>query len=471
MFDLKKRCNYYFNEISKIPRGSKNEKAISDYIVQFAKNHHLKYIQDEVYNVIVYKEGKENTDPVLLQSHMDMVCEKNRDVEHDFFKDSLDLYEEEGYLRARETTLGADDGVGVAYMLAILEDTSFLHPPLECVFTVDEEEGMTGIEHLDVSNLKSKRMIGLDNTEQGSTYICAAGGTSVEIKKEMTTISNQKPTYSLSVKGLLGGHSAVCIQKGRTNANKLMGRVLYHLLPLGIHLVQITGGMKFNAIPRECFVTFCSDASFEKLKDVVYKIQRELKQEYSLSEPDIQLDLHLVQTSPTCFDIKSSKEYILMLYLLRNGCIERMATKESMPSLSLNLGIVQTEKNVISITYLIRSSLCSNRYELANELKEIAACFNAAYKIFGDYAGWDYDPQSKIRKQLKVYYQKHTNQEYLEEATHGGLEIGLLKGKIPDLDVVTFGAEIIDYHTPNERMNIQSFEMCYELLKGFLQTL
>ena len=286
-FDLNKKYCYYFNEISKIPRGSRNEKAVSDYVVNFARAHGYQYKQDVVYNVIVNKPaapGYEESEPIILQAHMDMVCEKNKDVEHDFEKDPLDLYvDEEGWLHARGTTLGADDGQGVAYMLAILDDPNLKHPALQCVFTVMEEIGLFGALHLKREDFFAKRYINLDSGGENQTTVTSSGGARAVISRKLTFKEDKDPAYRIGIRGLKGGHSAGRIHLERGNAIVLAGYVMEALVSRfdDVRLVDINGGMKFNAIPRETDVVFTSGADPEDLKKEAQsafdKIQIELE--------------------------------------------------------------------------------------------------------------------------------------------------------------------------------------------------
>ncbi len=467
--------NYYFEEISKIPRGSYNEEAIANYIVSIAEQYHLDYQRDEMNNVIVYKKatkGYEDHEALMLEAHMDMVNEKNNDSHHDFENDSLDLYVEDGFLHAKGTTLGADDGYGVCYMLAILTEKNIKHPPLECVFTVQEEVGLFGAFGIDASLLKAKRMIGLDSEKEGVTCTSSSGGVDVKITKPIHKQDNVSPVYTLEVKGLLGGHSGDCIHKARGNANKLAARVLYHMLRNGIdiRLIEINGGLKNNAIPRECIVSFASESIKEEIEEIVNSCYQDIKKELEISDPHVEIYLY-EEECDYCIQSKDSEAIISIMYLAPNGMIEQSQVIPHLTTLSLNMGVVYTSDEEVIIDYSIRSPLKSARDELAMQLDMVASLFNGYTEKSGDYPGWDYDPHSLLRKQLKDFYKEYAHQELKEIATHGGLETGVFKGKIPELDIVTIGPNMADIHTPDERLDIQSFVDTFELLVKFIETL
>ena len=465
----------YFEEITQIPHGSYHEEKIADYIETIAKEFDLCYRRDDMHNIVVFKDaskGYENHEPLMLQGHTDMVCEKNNDCSHDFENDPLLLYVEDGYLKANGTTLGADDGVAVAYMLAILTDDTLKHPPLECVFTVQEEVGLYGAFGLDMNDLKAKRFIGLDSETEGETCTSSSGGCDVLITKQIIGEDNTSPVYSLEVKGLQGGHSGGCIHMGRGNANKLAARILYCMLKAGldIRLVDITGGLKNNAIPRECVVAFASESDSQDIYHIVEKCYGEIKKELEISDSHVQVLLHEDECD-VCICAKDSEAIISMMYLCPNGMIEQSQVIDDLAIVSLNMGIVHTNENDITIDYSVRSPLKSARDELVNQLELIASLYNGYIEVSGDYPGWDYDAHSKIRQQFKDFYYQQTGLELKEVATHGGLETGIFKSKIPELDILTLGPNMADIHTPEERLELKSFLHTYELLVSFIETL
>lgn len=475
VLDTNLMINKYFEDIAKIPHGSYHEEKIADYIEDIAMNYGLKYERDQMHNIIVFKDaskGYEGHEALMLQGHLDMVNEKNNDSEHDFENDPLDLYIEDGYLHARGTTLGADDGCGVCYMLAILTDNTLKHPPLECVFTVQEEVGLCGAMGIDTSCLKATRMIGLDSGHEGETCTTSSGGRDVVITKQIMGEDNQSSVYVLNVKGLLGGHSGSYIDKGRGNANKIVGRILYALLQNGIdvRLIDITGGLKANAIPRECEVAFASENSFDDINAIVQECYRDIYKELEVSDSGLEIILSQDECD-VCICSKDSEAIITMMYLGLNGCIEKSQAIKDLTIASLNMAVIRTHDDHLTIHYSIRSPLESMRNELTNQLRTIAMLMNASVDVFNDYPGWDYDPNSKLRSQFRDFYYQYSQKELKETASHGGLETGIFKGKMKDLDIITMGPNMNDIHTPDERLNIASYVNTYQMLIQFLETL
>ena len=468
-FDLNKRYCYYFNEISKIPRGSRNEKAVSDYVVSEAKRLGYPYKQDEVYNVIVEKPaypGYEDSEPIILQAHMDMVCEKNRDVEHDFEKDPLDLYvDEEGWLHARGTTLGADDGQGVAYMLAILDDPDLKHPALQCVFTVMEEIGLYGAAALKKEDLHAKRYINLDSGGENRTSVASSGGARTEISRKLNFIPNQSNTYCLKVRGLQGGHSASCISLERGNAILLAARIA-ETLNLRFHdlrLVEYNGGMKHNAIPREADIVFSSDADEKELREETEKIAKEIADELKDSDAGFKAELEAIETASKALSIVDTSEILEFLYLMPNGLRHSSMAIENLTVASLNAGVIHIENDTLIIDDLVRSALSSHGDEMLNQLDILCRKYGFTFRLIDRYLGWDYCKVSPLREILREVL-KEKGIEMKERSTHGGLECGIFKGLIPDLDIITYGPIEVGEHTPEEKLDLASFDRAYENL-------
>lgn len=476
MLDTNILINYYFEEIAKIPHGSFHEEKLADYVQSVAELLDLKYVRDEMNNIVIYEDasiGYEEHAPLMLEAHMDMVNEKTRESQHDFDTDGLNLYIEDGYLHARGTTLGADDAYGVSYMLSILTDKTLKHPALECVFTVQEEVGLCGAMGLDASLLHAKRMIGLDSESEGETCTSSSGGNEVVITKPIHYEKNSANTYRLNIGGLLGGHSGSAIDKGRGNAIKLVGRILYSLTKEGydLRLIEINGGLKNNAIPRDCEVVFASFESFNDLQEKINEYTKDIQQEYMYGDPHIQITFNQEEECNICMKSKESDALIQLIYLALNGCLEKSQMIEGLTVLSLNIGVIKSTDNAVRIEYCLRSPLKSARMEMVKQLELLGYIFNASVEMFNDFPGWDYDDASLLRKQFKDFYLKYTNHELREVATHGGLETGVFKGKIPELDIITMGPDVSNIHTPQERMNIESFVKNYELLVDFIATL
>lgn len=469
--------NYYFEEICKIPHGSYNEEKIADYVECFAKDRGLRYHRDHLNNIIIYKDasaGYENHEVLMLEAHMDMVNEKNKDSNHDFNNDPLELYVEDGFVSARGTTLGADDGYGVAYMLAILSDPEVKNPPLECVFTVAEEVGLDGALGIDVSMLKATRMIGLDSETEGEICTTSSGGCDVMITKDLTFISNENTTYTLLIKGLTGGHSGGEIHRGKANANKLAARVMYGLCKddLSIQIVDINGGLKNNAIPRECTVIFSSNRNIDLLQAKVAEYEKYFREEFEVSEPNLTVELTVNdEISQTALSNEESNDIIKLMMAAKSGFVEKSLLIKDLTTISLNMGVVSIQDKQLKIDYLLRSPMKSAVMNMIDELEIVAHAFKATITPANYYPGWNYEQNSKLREMFKSFYFERTGDEVKEVATHGGLETGIFKGKMPNLDIITIGPNMADIHTPDERMEVASFVNCYMILKDFIAKL
>lgn len=468
-FDLSKPYCYYFNDICKIPHGSYNEKAISDYVVSFAKEHDLKYVQDEMNNVVIYKDASEGYgeyDPLMLQGHMDMVCEAESGLDFDFETQSIETYvDEEGNLRAKGTTLGADDGMGVAEMLAILADDSLKHPPLECVFTVQEEVGLFGALGLDKSLIHSHRMISLDGGGEVITCISSAGGVQVtntiSIKKE----KNDKPCYSIKVTGLKGGHSGGEIHRERGNANKLVGRILKELMNQGIkfNVVDWNGGSKDNAICRESVAIIASEETAVSSK--VKELEEKIKVEFVDSDPGFSVVVESVDSASECLDDASSKNVIDYVYMIPNGLQHRSMAIEGLTLTSLNCGILKTNEDTITVLSSIRSALNEALDDLIDQLSCIASYTGGVVTTDARYPAWAYNPNSKIRETFKkVFSESHEGKELECHAVHGGLECAIFTQIEGGMDIITCGPISEGCHTPDEYLNLESWDRTYKML-------
>jgi dipeptidase D len=464
-FDLNKKYCYYFKQISDIPRGSRNEKAISDYVVEFAKKHNYRYIQDDVYNVIVYRpasKGYEDSEPIILQAHMDMVCEKNKDVEHDFEKDPLDLYVEDGWLKARGTTLGADDGQGVAYMLAILDDENIEAPALECAFTVMEEIGLFGAIALKKEYFSAKRYINLDSGGEIETAVTSSGGARALIKKDLHYEDNGRPSYRLEIRGLKGGHSASCIHLELGNAIILAARALEELRTQfdDIRIADFNGGMKFNAIPREADISFSTDADPKKLMKAAEQIFRNIAQELQYSDEGFSGKIISTDILPKVVTQKETADILKFMYVMPNGFQHKSMAIEGLTVASLNAGVIFIENGQLVINDLIRSAISSHGDIMIHQLETLCPLFGFRFEVHDRYYGWDYTKDSKMR-QIMTQVLKERGIDLKERATHGGLECGIFKGLIPDLDIITLGPISKGEHTPDERLDLASFDRAY----------
>lgn len=472
-FDLSKRYCYYFNEISKIPRGSRNEKGISDYVCAFAKAHNLPYKQDHVWNVMIDKPasaGYEQSKPIILQAHMDMVCEKNNDVEHDFEKDPLDLYVEDGWLKARGTTLGGDDGHGVAYMLAILEDETIAHPPLECIFTVQEEIGLLGMAELHAEDLHGHRYISLDGGGLNITDTSCAGAVSPKIIQKIDWEPCSLPEYELTVKGLQGGHSGGLIHLERGNANIIAGRILKEAQIAGadITLTWMQGGLKENAIPRESVFCFVSDTPAEQLNEIIGKSIREITAELQFSDAGVAIALEPKGPASRSFPKAVSERLINYIFLMPHGLQHRSMAVENLTIASLNLGVISIRDDTVVFEIMARAADDSMRFDICHKLQTLADILQLHCDMPKGYPGWAYTPESEMRGIMKNVLERH-GLTYVEQATHGGLECGIVKGLDPKMDIITFGPINLDIHSPDERMDLQSFDDGWTILLDILK--
>lgn len=467
----------YFEEVSNIPRGSNNNKGISDYLVQFAKDHQLEYTQDEYLNVIMIKEatkGYENAPTVILQGHMDMVCEKNNGIDHDFMTDGLKLKIKDDFIYAKGTTLGGDDGVALAYALAILDSNEIAHPRLEVIITTDEETGMDGAKGLDLSKLEGKYLFNIDQEEEGILLCSSAGGLTGTTKLQIQNEIKEGKSKSIEISGLLGGHSGTEINKNRTNANILMARILFELRQkTEIGLVHFYGGLKDNAIPRESTAKIViNELDDEKFNLCIQTIIDELKSELKTSEPDLEITVkELEDTKHNALDEKSLEKLIFMLLNAPNGVQVMSYDMKDLVESSVNLGILKVENSLAEICYSVRSSKNSYKQFISNKIKFLSEYLGGEYKIRGEYPAWEYRKESPLRDLLIKIYKEEYGYEPKLQAIHAGLECGIIAEKIPDIDIVSIGPDILDIHTPLERLCISStkrvFDYLVKALEGF----
>ncbi|MCR5795923.1 MAG: beta-Ala-His dipeptidase [Solobacterium sp.] len=466
-FDLNKRHCYYFNEIAKIPHGSFNEQAISDYLVTFAKDNGLAYKQDDKFNVIIDKPaspGYEDSEPVILQAHIDMVCEKNKDVEHDFTKDPLDLYVEDGWLKARGTTLGADDGYGVSYMLAILENKDLKHPPLSCIFTSMEEVGLLGAANLQAEDMHGRRLINLDGGGEVRTTVSSAGGATGLSHCPIRFEASTKPAYALRVRGLKGGHSGALIHMELGNSNTLLARILkeLQLQGLDVQLSSFNGGLKFNAIPREADAVFVSAADPEKLQAAIRCSEANIREELEFSDPGFSVIFEPADAEKAIVQ-KDSDAFLNYMYLMINGFQHRSVAIEGLTAASLNAGVVTTKEDEILIEDLIRSALKTHTDDMISHLKVLAGLCGVTVEIRDRFPGWGFKADSPLRNTLREVL-KERGIELKEEASHGGLECSMFKGLVEDMDIITYGPVSQGAHTPGEKLDLASFDRAFDVL-------
>lgn len=472
----------YFEEICSIPHGSSNTKKISDYLVTFAREHDLRYIKDQSNNVIIFKDGTlgyEASAPVMLQGHMDMVCEKDKDCNIDFERDGLELVLNDGIISANGTTLGGDDGIAVAYALAILDSNDIPHPPLEAVFTVDEEIGMLGAAAIDCSPLKSKIMLNLDSEDEGYLLVSCAGGVTAASHIPVSFIpAADKTLMSINISGLLGGHSGVEIDKNRANANILFGRILYTLnKKLSFNLVSIEGGLKDNAIVKTAVAVIAvNESDIQTVKDCVSHLESLFKHEYVVSDPDIKVAAEITDSSSEAaandmMDNISTNRVIAALVNMPYGIQGMSSNIEGLVESSLNLGILKTTDTEVVLSYCVRSNIASRKQEMLDKITSLTELLSGYVTLTGDYPAWEYRQDSPLRDLMKDIFTEQYGREPVIQALHAGVECGLFAGKIPDLDCVSFGPDMKDIHTTNESMDVESVKRTWEYTLEILKRL
>ena len=466
---------YYFEQLAAIPHGSRNTKQISDYLVSFAKEQGLEYYQDEANNVVMIAEatkGYENAEPIIIQGHMDMVCEKESGYDIDFEKDGLKLYVDGDFLKAEGTTLGGDDGIAVAYALAILADEEIAHPRLEVVITVDEEIGMLGAESIDLSMLKGHKMLNIDSDVEGHFLTSCAGGMTVETKIPVSYDEQKGLVLKLVLTGLEGGHSGSEIDKEHANANIEMGRLLKYLLGQNeFGIVSLAGGLKDNAIPRECTATILVvPEQKETILSDIKTMEQILKKEYEVSDPNVRIDVtEEGEKEASCLNSISMTKILFYLRNVPNGVIHMSKVMPGLVETSLNAGIMNLTGEAFEMVSSVRSSVSSRKEELGDRLEYLAEFLGGEIEINGSYPAWEYRSDSEIRKGISAVYEDLFGEEPIFEAIHAGLECGILSGKIDNLDCVSFGPNNYDIHTPKERLSISSTQKVWDVLVEFLK--
>lgn len=470
------RAMYYFEELCAIPHGSTNTKQVSDWLVSFAKDHGLQYYQDEANNVVIYKDGSvgyEHHPSVILQGHMDMVAEKTKDSPIDFTKDGLDLRTDGENIWANGTTLGGDDGIAVAYALAILESDSIPHPPLECVFTVDEEIGMLGAAALDTSVLQSKILINCDSEDEGILTVSCAGGATSGLHLPVKSDKAEGKGIHIYVDGLQGGHSGAEINKGRANSNKVMGELLQRLLrTLPYRLVYVRGGQKDNAIPRYTMAkVIVAENRLDDALAAIKKIGDELLGTLPAQETGAKIYCESCVCRGHAMTIASTRAAIGLLTDVPNGVQAMSKDIDGLVQTSLNLGILKTEGGEVSMTFSVRSSVNTEKLALIETLKQTGEKYGASYTESGAYPAWEYQKESHLRDVMVRTFERMYGREPVVEAIHAGLECGLFSDKIKGLDCVSFGPDMKDIHTTREQLNVASAARTWDYLLAVLEQL
>ena len=465
------RVFHYFEAISAIPRGSGNTKAVSEFCVSFAKEHSLGYKRDAIGNVIIKKPASptyENHPPVILQGHLDMVCEKANGVSHDFEKDGLSLRVDGDLISADGTTLGADDGIAVAMILAVLEDKDIASPAITALFTVDEETGMYGAQEVDSKDLGASVLINIDSEGEGVLTVGCAGGAKVNIDLPLNTAMNTLPCKKVVLSGLLGGHSGIDINKGRQNADVMLARFISSIGG-DVKIVEFIGGFKDNVIPAsaECVIVDENNYNIQALADDFIAKNR------IDSDPGLTISAEESESYPLCFDTRSSKRLLDYILSVPSGVA---AMDKNMPELvesSMNLGVVSASAagGIAKTVLSVRSSVAAKKQALLDDLKGIAARFGAGFSTHGHYPAWEFRKDSRLRDVMVSVYEDLYGKRPTVETVHAGLECGLFCEKIPDFDGVSIGPDMWDIHTANERLSVSSTKRTYDYLCAILKEL
>ena len=461
----------FFEQMCAIPHGSYNTKAVSDWCVAFAKERGLEYYQDAMNNVILIKEasaGYETAQPVILQGHLDMVCEKAPGCEKDMAREGLDLAVEGDFIYARGTTLGGDDGIAVAMALAALDDDALPHPRLEVILTTEEEVGMDGAMALDVSPIRGRRLLNLDSEEEGVFTVSCAGGSMAACALPVGRAPFDGETLRIRVSGLTGGHSGAEIHKGRANANMLLGRLLRAMAAeTELRLVSAEGGLKDNAIPVSAEAAVAV-ADPRRAKAAAERMAACFRAEYRLSDPALAVTAEEAPAPCVPMDAASTERALCLLTCAPNGVQTMSQDIPGLVQTSLNLGILKTAEDSVTASFCIRSSLESEKEMLKDRLACLLDRLGGSVSFSGEYPGWAYRPDSPLRELMTEVYREQYGQEPRVEAIHAGLECGLLAGKLPGLDCVSIGPDLLEIHTPRERMSIASVQRVWAFVREVL---
>ncbi|MBI9094405.1 MAG: beta-Ala-His dipeptidase [Sphaerochaeta sp.] len=452
----------YFYELSQIPRESGNEEGVRQFLMKFAKEHNLEAIVDTIGNVILRKKaslGYEGRPSVALQGHMDMVCVKTEESDHDFATDPITLVREGDILRAKDTTLGGDNGIAVAMVMDILSDTNAKHGPLEAIFTVSEETGLTGAFNIEEALIQSRLLINLDSEDEGVLYIGCAGGLEVDssLKAELQVIPHGFEGFTLTASGLLGGHSGGEIHKQRANAIKAVARALSTVETKMIY--ACAGGSKRNVIPSFCTMSFASPSSdAQAIQQAVKKCEMDLQEEYSKSDPGIILELVQTDLPKKAASAKQSEAFIRSLYIAPHGVDAMSMTIKGIVETSSNLAILTFSDDIFSVTSSHRSSILSSRDDIAHRMGEAMKSGGSTVEYVGAYPSWKPNPDSVLTKFCAKAYEEYSGKKPQITAIHAGLECGIINSKVPGMDSVSFGPTMYDVHSVKERLSLSSVE-------------
>ena len=468
----------YFNDILQIPRPSKKEDKIIQYLENFATENNLDLKKDKAGNILIRKQaskGKELLKTVIMQSHVDMVCEKNSDVVHNFDNDPIKAYIDKGWVKARGTTLGADNGIGVATQLAVLADKSLNHGPIECLFTVDEETGLTGANRLGKEFLTGSILLNLDSEDEGEIYIGCAGGidTLISYPVKFAKAPKKFTSFKISVTGLKGGHSGDDINKGFGNSNKILNRILWQAKRnFDLNLSDFRGGNLRNAIPREAYaIVSVPKADGKGLTDLVKNFQKTIRAELMHTEPDLNIAITETKSAKTVIKDKYTQKLLQAIYACPNGVMAMSHTVPGLVETSTNLASVKVKENKVEIVTSQRSSVESAKIDVANSIESTFELIGAKIWHTDSYPGWSPNADSEILKVAQKSYEDLFSKTPAVKAIHAGLECGLFLEKYPHLDMISIGPTMRGVHSPNERLHIESVDLFWKFLVKTLESI
>ena len=463
----------FFEDICAIPHPSYHEEKVADYLCAFAEERGLECYRDSLHNVLIKKPAtpdRVNAAPLMFQGHTDMVCVKTAESTIDFMKDGLSLYIDGDFLRANGTTLGADDGIAVAVMLALLDGELSSHPALECLFTAAEEVGLDGADGFDYSKISARKMINMDSEDLGIITAGCAGGLRSTLTKECKNIPFAGECLTVTVKGLFGGHSGVDICSGRANANKLMGRLFakWQKVEGEAHLVSINGGSKDNAIASICEAVIAT-ADAQKTTALLQQTAKDISAELVGDDKGFVVVVEPTKAPESMFSATDSAQLIALLAAVDNGVKEMNYNIKGLPEWSRNLGVITTEGNVVELTFSSRSAIESRLDASIDELDAFAAITGCTTKHYSRYPGWDYAPVSELRDLYARAYREITGKDAVVDVIHAGLECGIIVSKLPELDVISVGPDMRDVHSPDERLNLASVEVFWKTIEKLIE--
>jgi dipeptidase D len=462
-----------FEALNSVPRPSKKEEKVIKFIKEFGENLGLPTTVDEVGNVIITKPataGMEDRQPIVMQSHLDMVCQKNNDVDFDFETQGIQMYVDGDWVRAKGTTLGADNGLGVATIMSILESNDIAHPELEALFTIDEETGMTGALALKPGQLKGEILLNLDTEEDDEIDIGCAGGVDVTASAKFDLEEIKGETFKIEIKGLQGGHSGMDIHKGFGNSNKILGRFLFSGLENQIQLISIDGGSLRNAIPREAKTIFTVQDS-EIFSKNIEQLKIEILEEFASLEKDLVINIEKTDSAEKTISVEDSKKIIFAINAAQNGVFRMSPDVEGLVEASNNVARVELKNGEIKILNLTRSSVESTKWEVANQLKSAFEGNGLKTEFGGSYPGWKPKPEAEIIKVMTALYESNFGEKPLVVACHAGLECGIIGANYPKMEMVSFGPTIKGAHSPDERANISSVQKFWTYTQDILKNI